>query len=75
MERAQLADRIREAFAEQSSIGRDGQVVSVTCSFGVAQHRPGDGQQELFGSADRALYRAKRAGKNRVEIEAPIRTF
>jgi diguanylate cyclase (GGDEF)-like protein len=72
---AQLADRVREAFAERSSIGRDGLVVSVTCSFGVAQFRPGDGQQELFGSADRALYRAKRAGKNRVEIEAPVRTF
>ena len=72
---AQLADRVREAFAERSSIGRDGEVVSVTCSFGVAQFRPGDGQRELFGAADRALYRAKRAGKNRVEIEAPIRTF
>ena len=72
---AQLADRVREAFAERSSIGRDGEIVNVTCSFGVAQYRPGDGQRELFGSADRALYRAKRAGKNRVEIEAPIRTF
>jgi diguanylate cyclase (GGDEF)-like protein len=72
---AQLADRVREAFAERSSIGRDGEVVSVTCSFGVAQYRPGDGQRELFGSADRALYQAKRAGKNRVEIDAPVRTF
>jgi diguanylate cyclase (GGDEF)-like protein len=72
---AQLADRVREAFAERSSNGRDGEVVTVTCSFGVAQYRPGDGQHELFGAADRALYQAKRAGKNRVEIEAPVRTF
>jgi diguanylate cyclase (GGDEF)-like protein len=72
---AQLADRVREAFAERSSIGRDGEVVTVTCSFGVAQYRPGDTQRELFGAADRALYQAKRAGKNRVEIEAPVRTF
>jgi diguanylate cyclase (GGDEF)-like protein len=72
---AQLADRVREGFAERSSIGRDGEVVTVTCSFGVAQYRPGDGQRELFGAADRALYQAKRAGKNRVEIEAPVRTF
>jgi diguanylate cyclase (GGDEF)-like protein len=71
----QLADRVREAFAERSSIGRDGEAVSVTCSFGVAQYRPGDGQRELFAAADRALYQAKRAGKNRVEIEAPVRTF
>ena len=72
---AQLADRVREAFVERSSIGRDGEVVSVTCSFGVAQYRPGDGQRELFGAADRALYQAKRAGKNRVEIDAHVRTF
>jgi diguanylate cyclase (GGDEF)-like protein len=72
---AQLADRVREAFAERSSIGRDGEIVTVTCSFGVAQYRPGDTQRELFGAADRALYQAKRAGKNRVEIDAPVRTF
>ena len=39
----QLAERVREAFAERSFLGRDGEVVSVTCSFGVAQHRPGEG--------------------------------
>jgi diguanylate cyclase (GGDEF)-like protein len=72
---AQLAERVREAFAERSSVGRDGKIVSVSCSFGVAQHRPGEGQRELFAAADRALYRAKRAGKNRVELEAPVRTF
>ena len=55
--------------------GRDGETVNVTCSFGVAQHRPGDDQRELFAAADRALYRAKRAGKNRVELEAPVRSF
>jgi diguanylate cyclase (GGDEF)-like protein len=72
---AQLAERVREAFAERSSAGRDGEIVSVSCSFGVAQHRTGEGQRELFAAADRALYRAKRAGKNRVELEAPVRTF
>jgi len=72
---AQLAERVREAFAERASVGRDGEIVSVSCSFGVAQHRPGEGQRELFAAADRALYRAKRAGKNRVELEAPVRTF
>ncbi len=72
---AQLADRVRAAFSERSFIGRDGAMVSVTCSFGVAQHRPGNDERELFGSADRALYRAKRAGKNRVELEMPVRSF
>jgi diguanylate cyclase (GGDEF)-like protein len=72
---AHLADRVREAFAERSSIGRDGEIVSVTCSFGVAQHTGGAGRDELFAAADRALYRAKRAGKNRVELETAVRTF
>jgi diguanylate cyclase (GGDEF)-like protein len=72
---ALLADRVRETFSERSFVGRDGETVTVTCSFGVAQHRAGGDVRELFASADRALYRAKRAGKNRVELEAPVRSF
>jgi diguanylate cyclase (GGDEF)-like protein len=72
---AQLADRIRESLSERSLIGRDGEVVTVTCSFGVAQHRNGGGERELFAAADRALNSAKRGGKNRVELEAPVRSF
>ena len=70
-----LADRVRETFSERSFAGRDGKTVNVTCSFGVAQHRAGGDERALFASADRALYRAKRAGKNRVELEAPVRSF
>jgi len=72
---AQLADRIRETLSERSFVGRDGEVVSVTCSFGVAQHRSGEGERELFANADRALNSAKREGKNRVELETPVRSF
>ena len=72
---ANLADRVRAALAERSFLGRDGEVVTVTCSFGVAQHTAGDHERELFASADRALYRAKREGKNRVETGAPVRSF
>ena len=72
---AQLADRIRAALAERSFLGRNGEVVTVTCSFGVAQHRTGDDERDLFAAADRALYRAKREGKNRVELDAPVRSF
>jgi diguanylate cyclase (GGDEF)-like protein len=72
---ALLADRVRASFSERSFAGRGGEAVNVTCSFGVAQHRPGDDGRKLFAAADRSLYRAKRAGKNRVEPEAPVRTF
>jgi diguanylate cyclase (GGDEF)-like protein len=71
----QLADRIRETLSERSFLGRDGEVVTVTCSFGVAQHRRTDNERALFSAADQALYRAKRDGKNRVELEVAVRTF
>ncbi|MHB8470149.1 MAG: hypothetical protein ACYDCH_10395 [Gaiellaceae bacterium] len=47
----------------------------VTCSFGVAQHRCGERQRDRFAAADRALYRAERAGKNRVDLAPPVRSF
>ncbi len=72
---AQLAERIRSAFAERSFLGSDGEVARVTCSFGVAQLQPADNGRELFAAADRALYQAKRKGKDRVELDAPIRSF
>ena len=71
----QLADRVRIAFTERPMLGPDGAALAVTCSFGVAQHRPGEDEEELFAAADRALYRAKRQGKNRVETSAPVRSF
>jgi diguanylate cyclase (GGDEF)-like protein len=71
----QLAERVRSALAERSFAGREGAVLQVTCSFGVAQLKPGLKERELFAQADRALYEAKRRGKNRVELAAAVRSF
>lgn len=38
----------------------------ITASFGVAAHAPGTGLDEAINAADRALYRAKEEGRNRV---------
>jgi diguanylate cyclase (GGDEF)-like protein len=72
---AQLAERVRSSLRERAFHGRDGASFGVTCSFGVAQHRPGEGERQLFAQADRALYEAKRRGKDRVERNAKIRAF
>lgn len=63
---AVLAERIRDAVAHHAYV-KDGIQVAPTISIGVASF-PDDGesQDELFRAADRALYKAKGAGKNRV---------
>ncbi len=42
----------------------------VTVSIGVAQYRPGESAAALVERADLGLYRAKRAGRNRICVEA-----
>lgn len=68
-----LVERLRERIA--SSRMDDGQpgapVVVLTASFGVTSMRPEDSSvDDLLGRADAALYRAKAAGRNRVEQAA-----
>jgi diguanylate cyclase (GGDEF)-like protein len=71
----QLAQRVRAALRERSFHGREGAVFAVACSFGVAQLQAGEGERRLFGEADRALYQAKRLGKDRVECSAKSRSL
>ncbi len=45
----------------------ENQRVLITFSAGVAQLQPGESQSDLIKRADEAMYRAKAAGRNRVE--------
>ncbi|HWL32123.1 MAG TPA: diguanylate cyclase [Gaiellaceae bacterium] len=63
---AQVAERIRAALAERVILSIDGAPLHVTASFGVATSTATTTVQQLVEAADESLYRAKRAGKDRV---------
>jgi diguanylate cyclase (GGDEF)-like protein len=65
----ELADRLRVTLSQPYLI--DGNDVRVAASIGVAFAEPGLGAGELLRNADLAMYRAKAAGKGRVELYAP----
>lgn len=60
-----LAERIRQTIAKSLM----GEVGAVTCSFGAAQYCRGEDADSLIKRVDKALYKAKRKGRNRVEID------
>jgi diguanylate cyclase (GGDEF)-like protein len=68
----EVAERMRAAI-EAKTIGVGEHLVHVTASFGVASYpetaRLGD---ELFPAADKALYAAKREGRNCVRFARPL---
>lgn len=61
----QKAEAMRRSL-ERSGMDIAGLSVDVTASVGVAINREGQGLDDLIETADRALYRAKEAGRNRV---------
>lgn len=64
----EVAERCRQAIAD-ATVNTARGPVRVTASFGVAVYRArSQGGDRLYDRADRALYAAKHAGRNRVEL-------
>ncbi|MBU7596207.1 EAL domain-containing protein [Streptomyces sp. P38-E01] len=66
----EIADRLRVKLSEPYRLEGDNEV-RVAASIGVAFAEPGIEPAELTRNADLAMYRAKQAGKGRVELYAP----
>jgi diguanylate cyclase len=71
-----VAEQLRQVLETRPIVNRTtGQRLGVvTCSIGAAQYRPGEPVGDLIDRADRALYRAKAAGRNRALAEEPAST-
>lgn len=67
-----VAERARRALELRGIHTPGGTFVPVTASFGVAALPEGSDLDALVAAADEALYRAKRAGKNRVVSAADV---
>lgn len=61
----QLAEKIRQQ-TEQQTFVFNGVNLHISASIGITELHRADSLEQLIGRADRALYRAKQSGRNRV---------
>ena len=61
-----IAERVRQAFARNYRFF-DGQPLNATVSGGIVSASPSATLEMIFDAADKAMYAAKNAGRNRVE--------
>jgi len=67
-EAAIAAERLRSGFEERPKRGTEGDPIRITISIGAVQASPDEGPEAIISRADKAMYRAKALGKNRVEL-------
>lgn len=63
-----LGERIRES-VEKARIPFNKEMLNITISLGAAELQPNEMNAKFFSRADKALYRAKGAGKNKVCVD------
>lgn len=69
----EVAERIRERVSEEAShTTKQGGLVAVALSVGVAAVREGDTVETIYARADDALYKSKRLGRNQVSLEEAV---
>ena len=66
----QLAEKLRRELSRHI-FEYAGIQLEVTCSFGVAALEAGMDHEAFYHAADQAMYRSKRAGRNRVTVATP----
>lgn len=64
-----VAERIRVELGSSTMRSPEGRALRITASFGVAEWQKGENLDDLLRRADRALYAAKDAGRNRVVVD------
>ncbi len=62
-----IAERLRKVI-ENHNVRIDEKIVSYTASFGITEYKDNESLKEFVDRADKAMYEAKKNGKNRVVI-------
>ena len=66
-EAAATLERLQRKLTKKIFLYKNDHIL-ITFSAGVAQRAPKESQQDVLGRADKAMYQAKKAGKNRVVV-------